>query len=270
MTAQTESNATDLYTAEVDREDGWWIIHVLPLGVVTQASRWSEVEGMARGVVIAVLDLDDDADVPLEIVPVFDDEAGRLLKDAEELEARAKELVASASDAKRAADQALKTAGWTLQGIAAGLGLSYQRIEQLLRSDEHQEVPPDPSTPSVGRRKSPSKEEEAVPTRSAKSGRYVSASTGAKRPRTTVRESAGKNRGNTTVYRSAVTGRFAPSPQHSATPAGRSPSAADERRADPNPLLPGEQLASLGASPDPLNDRKLDVLRWVSEGCPRR
>ena len=54
MTAGTESDATDLYTAEVDREDGWWTIHVLPLDVVTQASRWSEVEEMARGVVIAV------------------------------------------------------------------------------------------------------------------------------------------------------------------------------------------------------------------------
>ncbi|GLZ50219.1 hypothetical protein Acsp06_64040 [Actinomycetospora sp. NBRC 106375] len=207
MTAGTESDATDLYTAEVDREDGWWTIHVLPLDVVTQASRWSEVEEMARGVVIAVLDLDEDADVPLEIVPVFDDEAGQLLQDAETLEAQAKELVASASDAKRSAVQALKAAGWTLQGIAAGLGLSYQRIEQLLRSEKQQEVPRDSSS-SLGRRQSSSKGEEAVPTRSAKSGRYVSASTGAKLPRTTVRESSGKNRSKTTVYRSAVTGRF--------------------------------------------------------------
>ena len=202
--------ASGTYTAEVDREDGWWTIHVLELDVVTQAARWSEVEGMARGVVIAMLDLDEDADVALEVVPVFDDEAGQLLQDAEESEARARELAAFASDAKRTAVQVLKSAGWTLQGIAAGIGLSYQRVEQLLKdnggSSPSTENPPDRGQARGSRISTTHPKEVAVPVRSAKSSRYGSA--GARSPRTTVREAAGPNKSSATAHRSATTGRY--------------------------------------------------------------
>ncbi|OZD59745.1 hypothetical protein CH263_22335 [Rhodococcus sp. 06-1059B-a] len=43
--------------------------------------------------------------------------------------------------------------------------------------------------------------------RSAKTGRYVSAATAARHPRTTVVESGG-NRGSSTAHRSAITGRY--------------------------------------------------------------
>jgi len=203
------------YTAEVDREDGWWTVHVLELDIVTQAARWSEVEGMARGVVIAMLDLDEDAEIDLEVVPVFEDEAGQLLQEAEESEAQARELAAFASEAKRTAVQVLKAAGWTLQGIAAGIGLSYQRVEQLLKdtggSPHSTKTPPDPG-PSRGPRTSSTAstnyKEVAVPYRSAKSGRYVSPGAAARSPRTTVREAAGPNKSLTTAHRSATTGRY--------------------------------------------------------------
>ena len=182
--------AIETFTAEVDREDRWWIIHVLELDVVTQAARWSEVEDMARGVIVATLDLDDAAEFDLELVPVFDDEAGRLLASAHEQEARAQELVASASTSRRAAVETLKAAGWTLQGIAAGLGLSYQRVEQLLKAE--------------GR----SPEEDTMKNRSAKSGRYISNAAAARHPKTSVREASGRNRSTRTAHRSATTGRY--------------------------------------------------------------
>lgn len=204
--------APGTYTAEVDREDGWWTIHVLELDLVTQAARWSEVEGMARGVVIAMLDLDEDADIALEVVPVFDDEAGRLLQEAQESEARARELAAFATDAKRTAVQVLKAAGWTLQGIAAGIGLSYQRVEQLLKdtggSPPATTSPPDPGSSPGSRTSTGYHKEVAVPFRSAKSGRYVSTGAAARSPRTTVREAAGPNKSSATAHRSATTGRY--------------------------------------------------------------
>lgn len=202
--------ATETFTAQVDREDDWWAIHVLELDVVTQAAHWSEVEPMARGVIVAMLDLDETGSFELEIVPIFDDEAGRLLQAAEEWEARARELVASAGKAKRAAVQTLKAAGWTLQGIGAGLGLSHQRVEQLLKSTE-----PAPKPTADGDRGRSHSEvgattakESSMANRSAKSGRYISNAAAARHPRTSVREAPGKNRSSSTAHRSATTGRY--------------------------------------------------------------
>lgn len=62
------NSRVETFTAEVDREDRWWIIHVLELDVVTQAACWSEVEDMARGVIVATLDLDDAAEFDLELI----------------------------------------------------------------------------------------------------------------------------------------------------------------------------------------------------------
>lgn len=204
--------APNPYTAQVDREDGWWTVHVLELDVVTQAARWSEVEGMARGVVIAMLDLDEDAEIDLEVVPVFDDEAGQLLQEAEEWEARARELVASAGDAKRSAVQVLKAAGWTLQGIAAGIGLSYQRVEQLLKdtsgSARSTKAPPGPRQSRGSRKSTTSRNEVAVPFRSAESGRSVGTGAASRASRSTVREVPGPDKSSATAHRSVTTGRY--------------------------------------------------------------
>ncbi len=205
------STITTTFTAEVDREDGWWIIHILELDVVSQAAHWSEVEEMARGVIVAMLDLEEDAELELEIVPVFDDEAGRLFQSAEEWEAQARDLAAAAGDAKRAAVQTLKTAGWTLQGIAAGIGLSYQRVEQLLKDADP--GPPTESPMGARTQRAPDRtsnttsKEATVANRSAKTGRYISNAAAARHPRTSVRE-AGRNRSSATAYRSATTGRY--------------------------------------------------------------
>jgi len=202
---------TETFTAEVDREDGWWTIHVLELDVVTQAAHWSDVEDMARGVIDATLDRDEDADLfGLEVVPIFDDEAGRLLQSAQEWEAQARELAASASNAKRAAVQTLRADGWTLQGIGAGLGLSYQRVEQLLRGEELGQKRPTGSSQQRTRNmgNTPPGKDDSMPNRSAKSGRYISNAAAARHPRTSVREAPGPNRSSTTAHRSATTGRY--------------------------------------------------------------
>lgn len=207
------STMTTTFTAEVDREDSWWTIHILELDVVSQAAHWSEVEEMARGVIVAMLDVEEDAELELEIVPVFDDEAGRLLQQAEEWEALARDLAAAAGDAKRAAVQTLKSAGWTLQGIAAGIGLSYQRVEQLLKGADPGQPQTAPPAKAQSQRAAPGRtsitpsREAPVANRSAKTGRYISNAAAARHPRTSVRE-AGRNRSSATAYRSATSGRY--------------------------------------------------------------
>jgi len=57
------------YRAEVSLDDGWWMIHIVELDVVTQATSWDEVEMMARDLIACVLDLNI-ADVNVDIVAV--------------------------------------------------------------------------------------------------------------------------------------------------------------------------------------------------------
>lgn len=54
--------------------------------------------------------------------------------------------------------------------------------------------------------------------RSARTGRYVSASFGKSHPRTTVREAAGKSGSSGAHYRSAISGRFVTTKHGKASP----------------------------------------------------
>ena len=69
------------YRADVTREDGWWMIRVPDLELVTQAASWGEVEAMARGVIAAVRDVAlDEIAVVLTVHP--EPGVARLLDDA--------------------------------------------------------------------------------------------------------------------------------------------------------------------------------------------
>jgi len=46
------------YRAEVTREDGWWMIRIPELDLLTQAVSWNEVETMARSVISADQDVE--------------------------------------------------------------------------------------------------------------------------------------------------------------------------------------------------------------------
>jgi hypothetical protein len=46
------------YRAEVTREDGWWMIRIPELNLLTQATSWDEVETMARGVIASDQDIE--------------------------------------------------------------------------------------------------------------------------------------------------------------------------------------------------------------------
>lgn len=56
------------YRAEVTREDGWWMIRIPELNLLTQATSWSEVETMARGVIASDQDVEM-TDVAVTVIP---------------------------------------------------------------------------------------------------------------------------------------------------------------------------------------------------------
>lgn len=121
------------YDVNVTRDGRWWMIHVLELDILTQARRLSEVSQMAREL-IAV-----ETDAKLSAVSVslhFNDIAGvpaaDCLKVIEEERSQVEELKRDvASRTSRLAKDLVKV-GVPLRDVGELLGVSYQRIHQIV------------------------------------------------------------------------------------------------------------------------------------------
>lgn len=120
------------YRAEVYREDGWWMVRIPSLDLLTQAETWTEVERMARGVIAADQDLAM-ADVAVELDVQLDQETTALLQRARSNVAEAERLRAEALAANQAAARRLHADGWSYRLIGRALQLTHQRAEQLVK-----------------------------------------------------------------------------------------------------------------------------------------
>jgi hypothetical protein len=124
------------YKASVYRSGEWWAIEItdgLPdnmLGV-TQAKRLDKTEQAARDVIADLLEVDvDTVEVDMSIdVPVDIEAAIRRLKTAtdEAIAAMAAEVAARRAAAKAAIDE-----GLTMREAGVLLGVSHQRVKQLV------------------------------------------------------------------------------------------------------------------------------------------
>jgi hypothetical protein len=120
------------FKATATRENGWWIIRVDGVGI-TQARTYREIDTMASGLVEALLDIDPDTFVVSTEVPGVSDAVERM-QSANEAADRAAQEAAVARRA--AAVAATKGAGLSVREAGAVLGLSHQRVTQLLNEDE--------------------------------------------------------------------------------------------------------------------------------------
>ena len=122
------------YTAVCERGGDWWVIQVDPAPrhhVVTQARRLGHIERAARDAIALLLDVAPDSfDVVLDI---------RLPGSVRQLIDRATELRREAALASEAAAQAMSEAarallggGLTMREAGQVLGLSHQRVLQLV------------------------------------------------------------------------------------------------------------------------------------------
>ena len=123
------------YTARVRRSGRWWAIDVPELpGVYSQARRLDRVEPMARDAIALFLDVDPATfDVHLETNLPSDlrqdvDEVGRLRAEADRLQAES-------SGAMRRLTHELLGRGLSVRDAAEILGISHQRVSQLVRLD---------------------------------------------------------------------------------------------------------------------------------------
>ncbi|HZP15171.1 MAG TPA: hypothetical protein VFA96_05070 [Nocardioides sp.] len=119
------------YVAHAHREGSWWVAAVAEQGVATQARRLDLLEAAVRDLLAVWLDVPDDS-FDVEIDPEVPRAAAGSLKRARKLRNDADRLQGEAAGATREAAQALLRAGLTLRDAGVLLGVSYQRVAQLV------------------------------------------------------------------------------------------------------------------------------------------
>jgi len=118
-----------VYEAIATREGRWWVIEVEGVGA-TQGRSVSEAREMARDLVSTMLDVSvDGVDVNIEfLVP------GVEVRAAREAVAEATKAQVRAARVSRQAAAKLREAGLTGRDAAEVLGVSPQRVSQLLKA----------------------------------------------------------------------------------------------------------------------------------------
>lgn len=129
------------YTARCVRSDGWWAISVAELpGVHTQARRLDQAEVMVREAIALMLDVPEDS-FEVTLAPELPAGLAETLADVGRRKAEADAAQQAARHAALVAARALVAAGLTVRDAGRLLGVSYQRVAQLLASGADHEEP---------------------------------------------------------------------------------------------------------------------------------
>jgi hypothetical protein len=123
------------YQVDVVRDEGWWIMHArIPRTIIySQAKRIDDIEFMIRDAIAGVLNVDPDSfaiELAFDLKSDVLDQVAR----AREASLEAAEIQERASRESRAAVHALRKEGLTLKEAGYFLGVTPQRVAQLLNS----------------------------------------------------------------------------------------------------------------------------------------
>ncbi len=123
------------YRVDVVRSGNWWAIEIPDLpGAFSQARRLDQVEDMACEVIALMTAIDEsevgDLDVHVEPPAVVRD----LIATLEESVAAAKDAKATEAETRRAVAEKLRQAGLPTRDVGALIGVSHQRVSQILAS----------------------------------------------------------------------------------------------------------------------------------------
>jgi predicted RNase H-like HicB family nuclease len=120
------------YTAKCTRSGAWWAISVPEIkGVFSQARRLDQVEWMAREAIALMLDVDPHS-FDVEVQPELPPEVTR----ARRARSALREAEESAEEATVTAARSLIADGYTVRDAGALLGISPQRVSQLVRKQD--------------------------------------------------------------------------------------------------------------------------------------
>ena len=118
------------YTATAAREGRWWVIDVDGVGV-TQSRTLAEAHTWAQGLVEAVT---GEADADVTVTPLLPDGTIDRVRHAQTVMARADTELRGAADEIREATRNMLQTGMSQQDVAVILGVSRQRVSQLLNA----------------------------------------------------------------------------------------------------------------------------------------
>ncbi|WP_427015409.1 sigma factor-like helix-turn-helix DNA-binding protein [Pseudarthrobacter sp. P1] len=118
-------------TAQAERDGKFWVVTVPEVkGAFTQARRLNEVEEMARSVVADLLEIDGSSiEVVLEVELSPAEQA--IVAEAQGKLATAEEASKVAAEANQRAVSQLRGDGYTTREVAAILGISAGRVNQI-------------------------------------------------------------------------------------------------------------------------------------------
>jgi predicted RNase H-like HicB family nuclease len=123
------------YTARARRTGAWWAIDVPDLpGVYSQARRLDRVESMAREAIAQFLDIDP-ASLDIRVETNLPSDLRRDVDAVGRLRAEADRVQAESSGAMRNLTHELLGRGLSVRDAAAILGISHQRVSQLVREE---------------------------------------------------------------------------------------------------------------------------------------
>jgi predicted RNase H-like HicB family nuclease len=123
------------YTARARRSGSWWAIDVPELpGVYSQARRLDRVESMARDAIALFLDVDP-ATFEIRVETNLPNGLRRDVDAVGRLRAEADRVQAESSGAMRHLTHELIGRGLSVRDAAVILGISHQRVSQLVRAD---------------------------------------------------------------------------------------------------------------------------------------
>ena len=122
------------YHVEARRSGKWWAITVAELpGVFSQAKRLEYVEPIAREAIAMMLDADT-ADVgPIDVKVATTETVTELLDTIRSALDAAAEATTTVTSARQEAATLLRQEGLPIRDVGRILGLSHQRISQILR-----------------------------------------------------------------------------------------------------------------------------------------
>ncbi|AOX67605.1 sigma factor-like helix-turn-helix DNA-binding protein [Curtobacterium sp. NPDC087082] len=124
------------YTSHAHRDGGWWVVqNDQHPGAISQVKRLDLAAAAQREAIAFVADVDQ-TDVVVVIRAELEPALARSLEEATALRAEAEAKEARALSLRRAIAVALQGDGMTLRDIAVVLGVSYQRVHQLVHEDD--------------------------------------------------------------------------------------------------------------------------------------
>jgi DNA-directed RNA polymerase specialized sigma24 family protein len=119
------------YFVIATHEERFWLLSVPELDVVTQARTLDRAEATVRDLIAVWLDVPADS-FAVEVEPRLDDEWTKLLRETKDARATADKASARASELLRTSVTTLHDAGLSAREVGSLVGISYQRVQQLL------------------------------------------------------------------------------------------------------------------------------------------